>query len=1258
MREILILLSLYIFSCHICAQPNSLESQYITIGVKGKSSTTKKTTDLNSKKDDSTLDGNLNNNHSYSNVIHLPGSAKEQREDKNLSKRLSIEENRARPLGIGNIESLSRVDPQKYIQELRRRYDIINMQEYQRGKNDGKIELMREKNVRENEYEYYLHITKKHGWFVGVGKPLNEEDLSHIPTYYKLSCKDEDGHWVYLQAMNSYGKLTTNHNIVTYLVNPNSTINNNGNKDINDTLQSVCQWMVVGNANKKEVAQELGLDNLGNIIYCYTPVKIGENKHVGTYTDKYGMPIYMRTDSLGNHIGYSNFVQITLDSNGYDSLLVFVDEKGYPKINKDGAYQTRKIFKSDGMQISEESLNILGERVNDDYSNCGWIAEYDEWGNNTKVEYFDANGNPYNGTVGTDSVYGYEFEYDKYHREIKRYFLDEFGKRTTNSLGVYTTEKEYDSHGNMTHYVHLNIEGHRTAGDTLGISEIYAKWDDNGNLLSRKYYNTNKEYVNNSDSICGRESEYDENNLITHNIYYCINGEKLEKRFEYKRDDNTLTQTRVWYNDNLVRKDSLYADGTRKSTEYYTLDGEKTEYSGYHKYKRYIYDTPNKSVIIAEWLDKDGEHSLADDDSDYTKYISRTDSLTHITEKEQYLYNYLRYKFGQKESEDFNTILSRWDITPYGEQARVGWWNTCVYKYDITYSLYGRVLSFVGKNEFDEPAYINRLGSDPDVYYFSNINGGKHIYYDEFGNKIDSMADFRNKLPRVHCIEVIDTLIAYPLGLRNGDIIISYGDWTIDKSLISNHKYLYLEEILKADEPKKMIVLRHYPSEHRSQLINLSLPSGKPSELGFYPHTIYYTQKEAERLHKSVKEYGLSYMDNIKGDIRMVLLNPIKGSLLSTKPYWLRKCQDPGIVVFAENCIDNEYNGIISNVDSQWDLQTNDVEDWYYSPVFAESYEGIKNIYYSTDLKTFNSQRIKGADNEGLSTHFVWVNEAIKEKLLKNYNASKDSVTYGSGELFDWKTDCKGKLSLRKFAEKVQSYKFGYGTVVKKGSKAYKEFVADNVDLTGVNYFMRWRISEDYNSDVYKLLKRLNTSQFTELNEKKHGLNYNCRLQICSYNETNATIEKLLIIDDKQIIVYEGNIDKNNIIDKFDELLNYTLEYRDEHYLQYIKMKPREGGMLSNMGYNGTYILLKYNEWCQGKSIDLLSELIDSSDQVERDLVIVPIKESSHKIKFGEPLSVHCPTGALDAYFSYTRIPAEVAQKVKSLEVDFKETDN
>ena len=56
-------------------------------------------------------------------------------------------------------------------------------QAYQEGFANGKDEYLRAKKKKENEYAYYLHVTKKYGWYVGIGQPLKEEDISHIPTY-------------------------------------------------------------------------------------------------------------------------------------------------------------------------------------------------------------------------------------------------------------------------------------------------------------------------------------------------------------------------------------------------------------------------------------------------------------------------------------------------------------------------------------------------------------------------------------------------------------------------------------------------------------------------------------------------------------------------------------------------------------------------------------------------------------------------------------------------------------------------------------------------------------------------------------------------------------------------------------------------------------------------------------------------------------------------------------------------------------------
>ena len=70
----------------------------------------------------------------------------------------------------------------------------------------------------------------------------------------------------------------------------------------------------------------------------------------------------------------------------------------------------------------------------------------------------------------------------------------------------------------------------------------------------------------------------------------------------------------------------------------------------------------------------------------------------------------------------------------------------------------------------------------------------------------------------------------------------------MNEDLKTDMDYFYLEAILKARSAKQVTLLRHHPDQSYSEILRLNLPSGRTSDLGFYPHRIYYTSKEKARL--------------------------------------------------------------------------------------------------------------------------------------------------------------------------------------------------------------------------------------------------------------------------------------------------------------------------------------------------------------------------------------------------------------------------
>ena len=99
-------------------------------------------------------------------------------------------------------------------------------------------------------------------------------------------------------------------------------------------------------------------------------------------------------------------------------------------------------------------------------------------------------------------------------------------------------------------------------------------------------------------------------------------------------------------------------------------------------------------------------------------------------------------------------------------------------------------------------------------------------------------------------------------GILNNDIIIQYGDWRICKDLLTGvNKLPSIIDKNRQDKPDNIImtILRHYPNEKRSKIIELELGSGSLRDLGCDIHLIYYTQLEKKRLCETANSAGFIF---------------------------------------------------------------------------------------------------------------------------------------------------------------------------------------------------------------------------------------------------------------------------------------------------------------------------------------------------------------------------------------------------------------
>lgn len=846
---------------------------------------------------------------------------------------------------------------------------------------------------------FYLNVTKRNGWPEGIGKPLAKKELSHIPVYYVLSNKNKAGKWTFMRAFDAYGKLTNNHSWGTYIVNPNDEEDKEANAQWVDKLKTVCQWQFIGDTDEKEVVQERALDENKNIVFCYNIVKVSENKrdgssmYAGSYTDAFALPIFMRTDSTGNYKGQANFVQVKRDKRGYETLFAFTDETGRIRLNKDGAYQTRKDYNDKGCQIREASLDHFGNQMIDYYGNCGWQNTVDDYGCILSAKYFGANNEPIRmpGTRGSEKIYGYEFAYDEYHREKDRWYLvDSLGNRGSNEYGVCHSVTEYNNHGERIMLSYYDKDRKLVGSDKYGIAQVRTEFDDEGNLKVVEWRNKEGKPTNGYGDYCRKELKYDrrKGNLLFHTEYIKNENDSILIRFQYE-NDSLGNEIRYWYKEGYCRVDSVDSKGRATLEAWYDLKGNpianpNDEINAWHKHKVTYNDAINTE--IQEWLDSTDSPYYNIDYSLSNKYnlsIDQTDNAKNTMTNTQYLRPFgLIQKFA-KEFDDQGNIVAQWDVTSYGEQARVGWWNNLFYRCNVTYNMYGEMKDMLGVNEFNEPSYLVSLNDDGEVYHYNDLG----VYYDEHSQVIpvDSMAVFKERLPKAFCIEVTDTAIAYPLGLRNGDIILSYGDWATCEDLRSNLNYFYLETILKNDVAKKVAVLRHNVEKKTSSIMWLELPKGKPSELGFYPHMIYYTEKEALRLHNACDKYSFAYGEDEDKEGKQVLMGvQLKGGLVQTRFYHFPQFnyKDPGFLLYASE----KY----SKGTDTWSVVNDDVETWTKNIMFNSTFSSETELYLTQDFENIKKLSKSSSDNSGLRIVPITIPVETYNKLTKCYFASPE----------------------------------------------------------------------------------------------------------------------------------------------------------------------------------------------------------------------------------------------------------------------------
>ena len=294
----------------------------------------------------------------------------------------------------------------------------------------------------------YRNVIRKFSWLVGVGKPIDKVTATHLPFYYKLSLKNEKGHWQHIEAMHGE-TLTSRHDTKAYF-SDNKTDNAPANREWDDKLKTIAQWFIFSDLEGDNVVEERSYDGDRNMIYSFQLVKTPDGRATGSYNNAWGQPADLREDSLNV---YGSVVCVTYDRAGRDSIIDYLDGQGFRKQNSNGADRQYNVYDKQDRLVLVTSHNIVGDNIIDNWGNCGNRYVYDDIHNKYTTVRLDAELNPMRMPAyradGTQTFIRRDMYKDKWGRDSVAVMLDAAGNDDATSTGIHKILYEYDKKGSL-----------------------------------------------------------------------------------------------------------------------------------------------------------------------------------------------------------------------------------------------------------------------------------------------------------------------------------------------------------------------------------------------------------------------------------------------------------------------------------------------------------------------------------------------------------------------------------------------------------------------------------------------------------------------------------------------------------------------------------------------------------------------------------------------------------------------------------------
>ena len=769
---------------------------------------------------------------------------------------------------------------------------------------------------------YCRVIAKKRGWFAPAGDTLTSEQAFHVNQCFRFTERAKDGKWMHMESLDGYGKYSDNHNISIYMFNKEARGAESVPKQIRDKFSEVVQWTCKENS-KGDVIQQRGYDNKGDLVYSYNLTWKDHNTTAGQYTDAWGIPIKLESDSIYN----ITIPIVKYNSCGFDSLVCYVDEYGFSVHDAYGVYKNLYETDSNGRIRKITYCNDFGQPMMSKIGYSKMINKMDKKGRVVERHYFDERNNPikysddsYFTIVYTPSM---QVEYDDYGNWTDIHYYDGEMKPDTLEYGVHHVHRAFNDRGRRTLLTTYGLDGKHTAYYSSGEAFDVRMYDNQGHIVYSSLLQADSlNLIQDKDQYIQSFFTYDsKGNTVTRDSYSWIDGKKL-LYFQTRLDTITGKEIQINYNPAKNNQGAYYqyseydADKKLSLRYFYSADNINKritdDYGEYYTYKR-IKDNTSKDIEIQTemYLDSCGALTMPYWRVDNYAFSELTiDSATCIKSRklldenqsviDRYYYKYSDNTFSERD------YIQQLNFA--GIPARSAGKGLLYYRAKCIYDVYGDVVSDIAYNEWGEPSLIcNNLYG----YHYKAKEGGKWVYYDE-SNKQINRSEFYENSPKALIIEVIDS-IAYQFGLKDGDVIVRYGDAILGTTWGNDIPLHFCTEAVRlANQKKSLWVMRHNLIKKQSKIIKIDLPEGTLSQLGFITHTQFYTTAENERFINTYKRDSLLvgqcgvFVQDDKNQTTGYMIFPSKLNRDEATCYFKYGLKDPMYILKIEAIVTDE----------------------------------------------------------------------------------------------------------------------------------------------------------------------------------------------------------------------------------------------------------------------------------------------------------------------------------------------------------------